>query len=104
MRISDWSSDVCSSDLYFGNRGRHVVDIAAVKGGYADASAADGIYAVLVAQAVYLLCGKPRIREHAALGQDEIEILGDAVCFQLFDQLNAHGAYAFTHGRQLAGP
>src|SRR5690606_24150004 len=88
----------------FGDGGSHVIDIAAVQGCNANASAADGIDSVFVAQAVYLLSRQAGVREHATLAQYEIEILRHAVRLEFFDQLHAHGTDAFAHGGELIGP
>src|SRR3546814_13414936 len=42
MRISDWSSDVCSSDLFGEHLLPHEVDLATAGGEAEDASAASG--------------------------------------------------------------
>src|SRR3546814_18196532 len=57
MRISDWSSDVCSSDLPYGNAQRDVFAVGLVKrfdGTYGDvvgAFAREGLYGIRFAQA-----------------------------------------------------
>src|SRR5690606_1263865 len=82
----------------------HVVDVAAVERCHADAAAGYGVNTVLFTQGVDLFLGETGIGEHAALLEDEAEILLDAVFLQFGDQLAAHVANAFTHAGQLLRP
>src|SRR3546814_11329167 len=48
MRISDWSSDVCSSDLSAAFRRSHGTHVAALAGGYRPGTADDDFPLILV--------------------------------------------------------
>src|SRR5690606_1325622 len=87
-----------------GDRFGHVVDIATVQRRHADAAAAHGIDAEILAQAVDVGLGEARVGEHAALRLDEAEVLVHALSLDLFDQLVAHGADAIAHAGQFLGP
>src|SRR5881628_3003334 len=54
-----------------GDRARHVVDVALVQRGDADAARIDAVDAELAAQALHLVDRQPAVAEHAALLLDE---------------------------------
>ena len=70
-----------------GDRVGDVVEVAAVERCHADASGVDRIDRILIAQPANLLGGEPRIREHAALLDHEVEVGARYPCLEFLDQL-----------------
>src|SRR5574341_1321001 len=82
----------------------HVVNVLLVQRRHADASAADDVDAVFVAQPLHSLPWQTRVREHPPLAHDEAEILLDAFFAQPLDQQFAHPANALAHLGEFTFP
>src|SRR5207302_2860904 len=81
----------------------NVVEVARIQGGDADAARLDAVHRVALAHRDHLLARQARVREDAALLQNEAEIGRNALP-QAFDQLASHPAPAFAHDANLLPP
>src|SRR4051812_47140032 len=75
----------------------HVFDVLRIERGNADAPRVDRIDRELVAKPPHLLAIESRVREHAALPRDEVEIDGRRTLGKLRHQRFPHRADAFAH-------
>src|SRR3546814_4766811 len=99
MRISDWSSDVCSSDLHHGLEaaGADILDLAVYLGG----DAGDGAHAVVGEVHRDALGGDQR---RILLGEARVGLLEDADEVLLGErlQLDTDGKAALEFGEKIA--
>src|SRR5437879_3268978 len=80
-----------------------IVEVARIQGGDADAARLDAVYRVALAHRDHLLARQPRVREDAALLQNEAEVVRNAL-LQALDQLVPHRAHAVAHDENFLPP
>src|SRR5205807_6679545 len=81
----------------------NVVEVARIKGGDADAPRLDAVYRVALAHRDHLLARQARVREDAALLQNEAEVVRNAL-LQALDQRGPHRAHAVAHDENFLPP
>jgi hypothetical protein len=86
------------------HRHRRGFYIARVQTGHAHAARAHQVHRMLFAQLVYLFCRQAGVAEHAALGEEVVDVLAGQLGLQHRVQPLAHELDAPAHVVQLVGP
>src|SRR3546814_7686710 len=84
MRISDWSSDVCSSDLAFASSWPLIADER-------------------VEEHIFLIIGPLDTNDYARSGKNALAILGDAILIELPRHHNGNIEFGGEIGQHLGG-